>query len=192
MLTRRRKLPTARVVPLIAGAIAFAAGAIAPAQAQEPPMKLTWANLMPPAPPKPPRSIVTGRTPLDPLNPTHDRAVPEGRWMTGGRSKPSEPAPVVEALNGKRVQLGGYVVPLDFEATAVKEFLLVPFVGACIHVPPPPANQLVYVQTAKGFEVNSLFEPVFVTGKLTTTPSFTGLADAGYTLAAERIDPRQE
>ncbi len=182
----------ARPLALLAAAVAIASGHIAPVNAQDAPLKLTWSSLMPPAPPKPPRSIVAGRTPLDPLNPTHERSVPEGRWLTGGRSTPSTPAPVVEALNGKRVQLGGYVVPLDFEANGVKEFLLVPFVGACIHVPPPPANQIVYVQAAKGFEVKSLFEPVYVTGRMTTTPSFTGLADAGYTLEAERIDPRKE
>ena len=44
-------------------------------------------------------------------------------------------------------------MPLDFESTTVKEFLLVPFVGACIHVPPPPANQIIYVKSDKGFEI---------------------------------------
>ena len=62
-----------------------------------------------------------------------------------------QPPRVVAELNGKRVRIGGYVVPLDFEATTIKEFLLVPFVGACIHVPPPPANQIVYVKADKGF-----------------------------------------
>ncbi len=65
-------------------------------------------------------------------------------------------------------------------------------VGACVHVPPPPANQIVYVQAPKGIKVKGLFEPVYVTGKLSTAPSFTGLADAGYTLEADRVDPRKE
>jgi hypothetical protein len=82
-------------------------------------------------------------------------------------------------------------VPLDFDATEIKEFLLVPYVGACIHVPPPPPNQLVYVKTAKGFRIKSMFEPVYVTGKMTTTVAFTGLADAGYTLEAETVSPRK-
>jgi len=163
-----------------------------PVMAQGAPQVIKWADLMPPAPPRTPRSIVAGRTPIDPLNPTHEQSVPEGRWLAGGKSTPSTPAPVVEALNGKTVQLGGYIVPLDFDATTVKEFLLVPFVGACVHVPPPPANQIVYVQAPKGIRVKGLFEPVYVTGKLSTEPSFTGLADAGYTLEAERVDPRKE
>ena len=66
---------------------------------------------------------------------------------------------MVKELDGKRVRIGGYVVPLDFEATNVKEFLLVPFVGACIHVPPPPPNQIIYVKSAKGFDVAGLVRP---------------------------------
>ena len=98
--------------------------------------------------------------------------------------------PSCESLDGKRVHIGGYVVPLDFDATRVKEFLLVPFVGACIHVPPPPANQIIYVKVEQGFDVQGTFDPVWVTGTLKVTPTFTGLADAGYSLEAEKVEPR--
>lgn len=100
------------------------------------------------------------------------------------------PAPVVAALDGKQVRIGGYVVSLDFDATRVKEFLLVPFVGACIHVPPPPANQIVYVKSEAGFEVTGMFDPVWVTGTLKTTTAHTGLAEAGYSLTAEKVEHR--
>lgn len=103
-----------------------------------------------------------------------------------------QPPRVVTALNGTRVKIGGYVVPLDFESTTVKEFLLVPFVGACIHVPPPPANQIVYVKTDKGFEVQGTFDPVTVTGTIKTETAFTGIADAGYSINAETVEPRKE
>ena len=73
-------------------------------------------------------------------------------------------------LDGRTCSIGGYVVPLDFDSTTVKEFLLVPFVGACIHVPPPPANQIIYVKADKGFEVGGDFDPVTVTGKIKTEP----------------------
>ena len=106
-------------------------------------------------------------------------AAPAGRGAAAAR-------PWSQSLDGKRVHIGGYVVPLDFEATRVKEFLLVPFVGACIHVPPPPANQIVYVKAEQGFEVKATFDPVWVTGTLTVTPAFTGLAEAGYTLTPRR------
>ena len=85
-------------------------------------------------------------------------------------------------------KIGGYVVPLDFEATSIKEFLLVPFVGACIHVPPPPANQIIYVKAADGFDVSGSFDPVTVTGTIKTETAFTGLADAGYSITAEAVE----
>ena len=155
------------------------------------PLALKWADLMPPAPPKPPKAFFSGRAPVDPQAPSLPESIPEGRWM----SKPAAaaaPAPVVESLNGKRVQIGGYVVPLDFEANSVKEFLLVPFVGACIHVPPPPANQIVYVKMDQPIEVKGQFTPVWVTGTLRTELAFTGLADAGYSISAAEVKDRRE
>ena len=110
--------------------------------------------------------------------------------MSVPRRSSAPPAPVVPGLDGKRVHIGGYVVPLDFDATRVKEFLLVPFVGACIHVPPPPAYQIVYVKTEQEFDVQGTFDPVWVTGTLKVTPSFTGLAEAGYSLNAEKVEAR--
>jgi hypothetical protein len=113
--------------------------------------------------------------------------------MSMKRKQPGaeQPPQVVAALNGQHVKIGGYVVPLDFESTSVKEFLLVPFVGACIHVPPPPANQIVYVKADKGFEIAGQFDPVWVTGTLKTETAFTGVADAGYSLDAESVERRQ-
>jgi len=71
-----------------------------------------------------------------------------------------------KALDGKTIELAGFILPLEFEGTKVKEFLLVPWVGACIHTPPPAPNQIVYVTVPKAIEVNERFESVVVTGKL--------------------------
>jgi hypothetical protein len=120
--------------------------------------------------------------------------LPEGKFMAVKRRQPGgeRPPAVVNELDGQNVSIGGYVVPLDFDATTIKEFLLVPFVGACIHVPPPPANQIIYVKAEKGIEITGPFDPVTVTGKINTTVAFTGLADAGYTLTAESVEIRQK
>ena len=67
-----------------------------------------------------------------------------------------------------------------------------PFVGACIHVPPPPANQIVYVQAPKGFAGQEHVRSRLRHRHDEDETSFTGLADAGYTLDAERVDPRKE
>ncbi len=169
-----------------------------PVGAVEPPMELKWDQLVPPGPPKALKPFFAGR-PADPSNP-HGAGitvpqVPEGKWMstpTPPTGAAPQPASVVQALDGKRVHIGGYIVPLDFEATRIKEFLLVPFVGACIHVPPPPANQIVYVKAERGFDVKGSFDPVWVTGTLKVTPAFTGLAEAGYSLTAEKVEARPQ
>jgi uncharacterized protein len=165
-----------------------------------PAMDLTWGKLVPPAPPvqsMKAKSFLSGATPFagaggsePPPPPTID----DKRWMSERRLQPGTggaPA-VVKELDGQRVRIGGYVVPLDFEATNVKEFLLVPFVGACIHVPPPPPNQIIYVKTVKGFDVAGSFDPVYVTGTIKVASQFTGLAETGYSIDAEKVETRKE
>jgi uncharacterized protein len=71
---------------------------------------------------------------------------------------------VVPALNGQEVTIAGSMVPLRLEADRVSQFLLVPYAGACIHVPPPPANQIILVNTSEPVEVTGLLEAVTVTG----------------------------
>ena len=91
--------------------------------------------------------------------------------------------------NGRIVRLPGYIVPLDYSGTGVTAFILVPFVGACVHVPPPPANQLVFVTTPEPYESAGLFEAVWVSGMFGTAATYTQLAEIGYALSAERIEP---
>lgn len=90
--------------------------------------------------------------------------------------------------NGKQVRIPGFVVPIRYEGTGVIAFILVPYVGACIHVPPPPANQLVLVTTERPYDSDGLFEAVNVTGLFSTAATSTDLADIGYTLIADRIE----
>ena len=179
-----------------AAAMVLALGCATGSRAADPPMELKWAQLMPPAEavsPLKPKTFFSGSTTSTDGGPPPP-PLPEGNWMSIKRRQPGSDLPprVVNELNGKHVRIGGYVVPLDFESTTVKEFLLVPFVGACIHVPPPPANQIIYVKTDKGFEVAGQFDPVTVTGTIKTEPAFTGLADAGYSIDAETVEPRKE
>lgn len=102
-------------------------------------------------------------------------------------------APVNAQLNGKTVKLPGFVLPVESDGQQTTEFLLVPYYGACIHVPPPPANQTVYVtmQDKKGATIRKLFDTVWVTGILQTEKLSTDLADAGYTLKALKVEPYQ-
>jgi hypothetical protein len=195
VLGRRALAATAALSLFMGHNLALVSPGPKPSHAVEAPLELKWSQLVPPAPPAPPKSFLAGRPPgmSAPANP-HDGAAatgqPDGRWMSGPLKQGEAPAPVVETLDGKRVRIGGYVVSLDFDATKVKEFLLVPFVGACIHVPPPPANQIVYVKSDRGFEVTGQFDPVWVTGTLKVSTQFTGLAEAGYSLEADTVERR--
>ena len=91
--------------------------------------------------------------------------------------------------NGQIVRLAGFIVPIEHKGTGVVAFILVPYVGACVHVPPPPANQLVFVTTETPYEADGLFEAVTVTGMFGASSISTQLADIGYALSAEAIEP---
>lgn len=107
---------------------------------------------------------------------------------------------VVAALDGQMIRMPGYALPLEFNDTAVTEFLLVPYVGACIHVPAPPANQTVFVSLSQSYKAKNLYEPVWVTGRLKVQSSSQALSyvdgtanvDAGYTLEGVTIQPYKE
>lgn len=195
-----------RLLVALAGLALLAMPMLTASAATAAPRDLTWKDLVPPAAQQPPprqKTFYAGSTPgadagtgaagtaaTDAAPPP----LPEGKWMSRTRKQPGagQPANVVKDLDGQHVRIGGYVVPLDFDATQVKEFLLVPFVGACIHVPPPPTNQIIYVKAEKGFDVQGSFDPVWVTGRMKTEMQFTGLAETGYSIDAEKVEGRKE
>ncbi len=134
---------------------------------------LEWSDLLP--------AGDTGLPPaLQGLGP-HDETTAAGRQppSTGMRTD----------WNGRTVRLPGFVVPLTYSGTGVTAFILVPYVGACIHVPPPPANQLVLVTTEDPYEIDGLFDAVSVTGMFGIASASTEFAEVGYALSADRIEP---
>ena len=104
---------------------------------------------------------------------------------------------VVEDLNGEQIRMPGYALPLEYSGTQITEFLLVPWVGACIHTPPPPPNQIVYVKLEKGIESRGRFTPVWVTGEMAVKAATKNLhlvdgssgIDVGYSLEASQVEP---
>jgi uncharacterized protein len=122
-----------------------------------------------------------------------DRVVPRGVVPHGGTTPlPDDFGGLVHDYDGERVRLAGYVLPLDFAGTSIQEFLLVPYIGACIHVPPPPPNQIVYVTIEQGIEVDGMFEAVWVTGTFDTASISNELADVGYRMEAESVEPYEQ
>ena len=97
-------------------------------------------------------------------------------------------AKTVAALDGKAIRLGGYPVPLETDAEGRSTlFFLVPYPGACIHVPPPPPNQLVLVRYPKGIELEDIYAPLWVSGTLQVEQVSNELADAAYALEAGMV-----
>ena len=94
----------------------------------------------------------------------------------------------VAALDGRELRLGGYPVPLESDAQGrFHTFFLVPYPGACIHVPPPPPNQIVLVRYPRGIALDDIYVPLWVSGTLKVEPVSNDLADAAYALDAERV-----
>lgn len=117
-----------------------------------------------------------------------DDGDPEGQRRYEEFQEILQSAPVIESLNGKHISLPGFALPLegDYEATSL--FLLVPYFGACIHVPPPPSNQIVLVRADPGVKIETLFAPVKVSGRMRIEATDTGIAHAGYTMDLTAIE----
>lgn len=101
-------------------------------------------------------------------------------------------APGNPALNGQSVRIPGYVVPLEEGPAGIREFLLVPYFGACIHSPPPPANQIIHVlpqQPAKG--VRSM-DAVWISGTLVHEKVDSYMGTATYRMQAQKVEPYVE
>ncbi len=134
--------------------------------AQEP-LELFWEDMVPP-------DYQAPNTPL-----SH-----EGSMLQMGLD-----APIVKRLNGKLVKIPGFVVPIEGDNQTTTEFLLVPYFGACIHVPPPPANQIVYVKFSEAVPIENLYDAVWVTGTLSTDGWEGDLATVGYSLVGISVSP---
>lgn len=93
-----------------------------------------------------------------------------------------------ETLNGALVKIPGFIIPLKQSSRGVTQFMLVPYVGACIHTPPPPANQLVLVNSKKPWPNDKLWDPVWVSGTMRTKLQSTDLGDTGYALRASAME----
>jgi hypothetical protein len=87
------------------------------------------------------------------------------------------------------VRLPGFVVPIGTPRNGmITEFFLVPYIGACIHVPPPPPNQMVYVTSASGIAADAIHEAYWVTGKMHIESRTTPLGTAAYAVSASKVD----
>ncbi|MEM7544135.1 MAG: DUF3299 domain-containing protein [Pseudomonadota bacterium] len=99
------------------------------------------------------------------------------------------PVEMVSDFNERLVRIPGYVVPLTMDGEGVTEGLLVPYVGACIHVPPPPANQIVFLRFQEPTHQDGLWNPIWATGRFNTAAVETDLAETGYIMTETTTEP---
>lgn len=145
--------------------------------------ELGWMALMPQGwdPTQGLKQLPTG---IDDLQDTDPRA----RAMLDGLRAAWDNAPVVPALAGTDVRLPGYVVPLEGTADGMSEFLLVPYFGACIHSPPPPANQIVWCRAATPLKGLRSMDAVWASGRLQVERSSSEMGTVGYALRIDQVD----
>ncbi len=171
-------------VALLAGAAAFASVAPAAAQGSQPAAppyrEIKWDELMP----KDWNPFKGFR--LRDLGGVNDADPRAGQMLKDMRAT-LDSAPIVAGLDGARVRLPGYVVPLDESGADLKQFLLVPYFGACIHTPPPPANQIVLVVAPKGTRFRTM-DTVWVSGTLRATRQESIMGTSGYRIDAAVVE----
>jgi hypothetical protein len=164
------------------------------------PVTLEWADLIPPDEVASARRLPSGLVQHGELPIPPSDSGSAGSFVFGS---PDDPIGAIDGLrgyqppggsirsdlDGKEVRIAGYVTPIDFDGTYISEFLLVPYVGACIHVPPPPANQIVFVSGVENYAVeDGLLYPVWVTGTLRAVPLTTDLAEVGYQMEGATVE----
>jgi hypothetical protein len=157
---------------------------------QSPPRAMTWEDLLP--------QDMEFEDPFEALTPeqlSNLSIIARMRML-----EEQKPEAVTEAtrleLNGVEARMPGYLLPLDYSENRVHEFLLVPRVGACIHTPPPPKNQIVYVKLEKGYKSTSRFEAVWAEGVMSTEAKSSELylvdgtddITTGYSMKANEIE----
>jgi hypothetical protein len=138
-----------------------------------------------------PRSVQAGPVSDELDRSTHDDPT-EVQWrlLATLDFRTGEMSDELEAVVNTEVKVPGFMVPLEDWAEEASEFLLVPYVGACVHTPPPPPNQLVYVKMAEGQKVPvSFWDPVWVHGELTIEETTNVYGSVSFTLNGTSLEP---
>lgn len=177
------------VLRSIAAVMAWAL--LASAAAQTPPATkpvgtyhtTTWENLTPKDwdPMKEFRDLKSGATLSD-----ND---PRANAMLQRMREAWDAAPANPAMEGAAIRIPGFLVPLEDTKAGMKEFLLVPYFGACIHSPPPPANQIIHVLPKTPAPGLRSMDAVWVSGTMKLVRSDTSMGTSGYRMEAVLVEP---
>lgn len=113
---------------------------------------------------------------------------PQSEWDRALQSTTVRPE-----FNNQKIRIPGFVVPLEFDDDqVVTEFFLVPYYGACIHLPPPPPNQLILVQSKSGVRMETIYDPYWVEGTLYTDLNKNEVAISAYRMTVDQVELYQD
>ena len=97
------------------------------------------------------------------------------------------------SMDGQKIRIPGFVVPLEFdEEQSVSQFFLVPYFGACLHMPPPPPNQIILVDAPEGVQMSALYEPFWLEGEVSTVVTENDMAKSAYAMQLHQLSPYSE
>lgn len=171
--------------PVRRALLALLCAAPLPLFAQQPPpyREITWDDLVPP-----------GWDPADSFKDLEDLAYlpdsdPKVQVLYDRMRTVWDEAPTVTGLDQSKIRIPGFVVPLEEDAKGVREFLLVPYFGACIHTPPPPANQIIHVVSDKPVPNLLSMDTVWVNGLIQTERANSDMGISGYRITADEVSP---
>ena len=176
MLTRRTALSAA-----LLGGVSLASGGARAAPPAAGYKTITWDALVPKD--WNPNDLLKDQPPGD-LQDNDPRA----QAMLAKMREAWDNAPANTAMNNAKVRLPGYLVPLEEADGQISEFLLVPYFGACIHTPPPPANQIVHVMPKTPARKLKAMDAVWVSGTLQVTRNASAMGTSGYRLEAVSVE----
>ena len=140
-----------------------------------------------------PRSVLAGRSDgarIRAASAPRDSVEVDWQLLASLDYRTGEMSTALASVVERGVKVPGFMVPLEDWAGEVSEFLLVPYVGACVHTPPPPPNQLVYVRMENGQRVPvSLWNPVWMHGTLTVEETTNLYGSVSFKMAGTSITP---
>ena len=93
---------------------------------------------------------------------------------------------VIQGFDGKAIRIPGFIVPLaQNEDKEVTRFFIVPYFGACLHMPPPPPNQILYVESEQGITLENLYDPYWFEGIVSIEQKVDAMGTSAYSLSLD-------
>jgi hypothetical protein len=187
-----------RILPVLVLSAGLLAGLAAPHAVAQPraaapqasapaaqPVTLTWEELVP-----------KGWDPLADFKGIDfnllDDGDPRAAQMMARLRQVWDSAPINDEVVGRHVRIPGFIVPLEDGRDGMREFLLVPYFGACIHSPPPPANQIIHVLPQSPARGVRSMDAVWITGTISRERTDSYMGVSGYRIVATRVEPYRE